>query len=121
MAQPIIWYLVLGLVAGLASGILGIGGGLIMVPALVLLFGLNQHMAQGTSLAVMIPPVGLLAAWKYYQAGNLNPGIALWIALGFVIGGYVGASLIQPVSDATMKKIFGLVMAVVSIKFIFGK
>lgn len=121
MQTQIILYVLLGLVAGLASGVFGIGGGLIMVPALVILFGMSQHLAQGTSLAVMIPPVGILAALKYYQTGNLKVGIALWIALGFVIGGYIGAGLIQPINDLTLKRVFGILMALVSIKMILAK
>lgn len=119
--NQILLYLLIGLIAGLASGVLGIGGGLIMVPALVLLLGMSQHMAQGTSLAVMIPPVGLLAAWKYYEAGNLKIAVGLWIALGFIVGAFLGASLIQPISDVILKRIFGVILALVSIKMIFLK
>lgn len=119
--SQILLYVLLGLIAGAASGIFGIGGGLIIVPALVVIFGMGQHLAQGTSLAVMIPPVGLLAAWKYYQAGNVKIGIALWIAAGFVVGALIGATLIQPVSDTLLKRLFGVLMALVSVKLILGK
>lgn len=119
--QNILLYILLGIIAGIASGLFGIGGGLIMIPALVFIFGMNQHTAQGTSLAVMIPPVGILAAYKYYQAGNLKISIAIWIALGFVVGGLIGASLIQPIQDITLKRLFGVFLAFLSIKLILGK
>lgn len=92
-----------------------------MVPALVFFCGMSQHMAQGTSLAVMIPPVGLLAVWKYYQAGNLKPIVALWIAVGFIIGALIGASFIQPIEDTHLKKIFGVFLGLVSLKLMVGK
>ena len=69
-------FLLLGLLAGVLSGLLGIGGGIFLVPALVFVFGLTQHEAQGTTLALMVPPIGLLAAWTYYKQGNVNLGIA---------------------------------------------
>lgn len=119
--SQILAYILLGLVSGIASGLFGIGGGLIMIPALVILFGFGQHMAQGISLAVMIPPVGILAAYKYYQAGHLRFDIATWIALGFVVGGLIGATLIQPVHDVTLRRLFGLVMAGLSLRLIIGK
>jgi len=119
--NQILFYILIGLFAGVASGLFGIGGGLIMVPALVLILGMNQHLAQGTSLAVMIPPVGMLAAWKYYQTGNLKLNIALWIAAGFIVGAFIGASLIQPISDTLLKRLFGVVLALASVRLILGK
>lgn len=119
--NQIFYFILLGLIAGIASGFFGIGGGLIMIPVLVLFFGMSQHMAQGTSLAVMIPPVGLLAAYKYYQTGNLKLDAAGWIALGFVIGGLLGATMVQPVPDTTLKKFFGILMAAFSLRLIFSK
>lgn len=119
--NQILILLCIGFAAGLASGVMGIGGGLIMVPALVLILGLSQHLAQGTSLAVMIPPVGLLAAWKYYQSGNLDIKMALWIAGGFILGAFWGATLIQPITDTNLRRLFGFIMAAVSLKMIWGK
>ena len=77
-------YLLTGLIAGAASGFFGIGGGIILVPIMVLIFGLTQHQAQGTTLALMIPPIGILAALKYYHAGNVNLKMAAFICLGFL-------------------------------------
>lgn len=119
--NQVIFYILLGLIAGIAGGIFGIGGGLILIPALVIIFGMSQHVAQGTSLAVMIPPVGILAALKYYQSGNIKLNIALWIAVGFVVGGFIGASLIQPVNDITLKRLFGILLALSSIRMIMGR
>ena len=84
-------YVILGLLAGILSGLIGIGGGIIIVPALVLIFGLTQQQAQGTTLAIMIPPVGLLAAWSYYTRGLVDLKIAAFIVIGFFIGGLIGA------------------------------
>lgn len=114
-------YLLLGLVAGIFSGLIGIGGGIILVPAMVLLFGLSQHTAQGTTLALMVPPIGLLAAWTYYKQGFIDLKIAGLVCLGFFVGGLVGAKFATGVSDQVLRKIFGAVLLVASLKMIFGK
>jgi uncharacterized membrane protein YfcA len=114
-------YIVLGLVAGVFGGIFGIGGGIILIPALVFFFGLSQHQAQGTTLAILIPPIGLLAALKYYYSGNVKLGMAAFICLGFFIGGYFGASLIQNLPDLLLKKLFGVFLLMVSLKMIFAR
>ena len=114
-------YIVLGLMAGIASGFLGIGGGLILVPALVYFFGLTQHQAQGTTLAIMIPPIGLLAAWKYYAEGNVKLNMATFICIGFLVGGLIGAILVHKVPASILKKIFGIFLLLISINMILGK
>jgi len=114
-------YLVLGLITGLFGGLLGIGGATVVVPALVLLFGFTQHQAQGTILAAMIPPIGLLAAWRYYHAGNVNVPAAAFIALGFFFGGYFGGMLVEHIPDLMLKKIFGIFLMIVSLRMIFLK
>lgn len=116
-----IGYIVLGLAAGAISGLLGIGGGLILIPALVYFFGLTQHQAQGTTLAMMVPPIGLLAALKYYRQGNAKLNIALFICLGFFIGAYFGAAFVEKIPELILKRIFGAVMLLVSVKMLFGK
>ena len=78
-------YLLLGLVAGILSGLIGIGGGTIIVPALIFLFGFSQHLAQGTTLALLVPPIGILAAWTYYKQGYVDLHIAALICLGFSV------------------------------------
>jgi len=114
-------YILLGLVAGIFGGMFGIGGGTILIPAMVFLFGLTQHQAQGTTLALMVPPIGLLAAWRYWQAGNVKLGMAGFICLGFFIGGLIGAQLVQNVSDPLLKKFFGVFLLFISIRMIIDK
>jgi len=114
-------YTVLGLVAGVLSGIFGIGGGTILIPALVFLFGLTQHQAQGTTLAIMVPPIGLLAALRYYYSGNVRLGVAAFVCLGFSVGALIGAHFIQNVGDLTLKRLFGVYLAIISLRMILGK
>jgi uncharacterized membrane protein YfcA len=116
-----IFYVALGLVAGVLSGIFGIGGGVILIPALVFLFGLTQHQAQGTTLAIMVPPIGLLAALRYYYSGNVKLSIAGFICAGFLVGGLLGAQLIQNVPDALLKKMFGIFLLTISVRMILTK
>jgi len=114
-------YVVLGLTAGILSGMFGVGGGTILIPALVFMFGLTQHQAQGTTLAALIPPIGLLAAWRYWQAGNIKLPIAAFICLGFFFGGYIGANWIQGVSGPVLKKMFGIFLLLIAVNMIFAK
>jgi len=113
-------YILLGLAAGTFSGFMGLGGGVLLAPALVYIFGLTQHQAQGTSLAVMIPPITLLAALKYYHSGNVRLDIAMFIAIGFIAGGVAGATMAHWIPDAMLKRIFGLILLLIGAKmFIF--
>ncbi len=116
-----ITYIILGLVAGICSGMFGIGGATVLIPALVFLFGLSQHQAQGTTLAIMIPPIGLLAAMRYYQSGNVKLDIAGFVCLGFFVGGLIGAHFVQNVPDLLLKKLFGVFLLAVSLRMIFFK
>jgi uncharacterized membrane protein YfcA len=117
----LVFYIILGTVAGVLSGMFGIGGGIILIPALVYLCGLTQHQAQGTTLAIMVPPIGLLAAMRYYYSGNVKLGMAAFICVGFFVGGLIGANLVQNVSDPLLKKLFGVFLLAVSVKMIFTK
>lgn len=117
----LIKYISLGLAAGVFSGLFGLGGGVILIPGMIYLFGLTQHQAQGTSLAIMVPPITLLAAIRYYQSGNLKLGMALFIACGFAVGGLAGAHLVQYISGDTLKKAFGCVMLLIALRMIFVK
>lgn len=114
-------YILLGLVAGVFGGMFGIGGGTILIPALVYMFGLTQHQAQGTTLAVMIPPIGLLAAMRYYYSGNVKLNMAFFICLGFLIGGLIGADIVQKFSEPLLKKMFGVYLLVIAVNMIFKK
>jgi hypothetical protein len=114
-------YILLGVVAGIFSGLIGIGGGIIIVPVLVLLFGLSQHTAQGTTLALMVPPIGLLAAWTYYKQGFVDLRIAGLVCIGFFLGGLFGAKFALGIPETILKKIFGIVLLAVSIRMIFFK
>ena len=117
----IISYLLLGLLAGIASGLIGIGGGIIIIPALIYIFGFTQHLAQGTTLALMVPPIGLLAAWTYYRQGYVDLKVAAFICLGFFIGGVGGAKLATIVSGEILRRVFGLAIFCISLHMIFSK
>ena len=114
-------FLLLGFITGIFSGLLGIGGAIIIIPCLVILFDLSQQMAQGTTLALMVPPIGLLAAWTYYKAGFVDIKIAGLICLGFFIGGLVGARYATQIPDDILRKIFGCLLLIASLKMIFLK
>ena len=119
--NEIIIFLVIGLIAGFFSGSMGVGGGIIVIPSLVFIMGFTTHQAQGTSLALMTIPVMLVATLNYYRSGNVNLKVAILMALTFVIGGYLGSKLSLNIPEKIMKKSFGILMAVVAIKMIFGK
>lgn len=114
-------YIGLGLVAGICGGMFGIGGGSILIPALVFLAGFSQHLAQGTTLAAMIPPIGLLAAIRYWQAGNVKLSVAAMLCIGFFIGGLIGANFVQNIPDVVLKKMFGVFLLLVALNMILGK
>ena len=119
--QNIILYLALGLFAGVLSGLIGIGGGIIIIPAFVLFFGMSQHLAQGTTLALMVPPIGLLAAWTYYKQGYVDMRVAALVCLGFFLGGLLGAKIAVGLSDKVLGKVFGSMLLLVSLRMIFAK
>ena len=121
MSPLLIQLLAIGLAAGVAGGMFGIGGGAIMVPAMVLLLGMDQKFATGTSVAAQILPIGILAAVVYYRNGNLNIKHALIIAIGLIIGNLFGALFAnQPyISSETMKKLYGLFLLVIGARYLF--
>jgi len=114
-------YILTGSLAGILSGLIGIGGGVIIIPILVLFFGLSQKTAQGTTLALLVPPIGLLAAWAYYKEGYVNFPVAGLICLGFVFGALLGAKLAIRVSDPVLEKIFGIALLIIALKMILSK
>ena len=122
MTTTIILILILiGIVTGIMSGMLGIGGAIIMVPGLVYILGLNQHAAQGTSLAVMLPPIGIIAAYNYYKAGQVNIKFALILAACFIIGSYFGSKFSLTLPEPVLKKMFGLLLLLVAAKMLLSK
>ncbi|HPV17248.1 MAG TPA: sulfite exporter TauE/SafE family protein [Bacteroidales bacterium] len=113
--------IIIGIITGAVAGLLGIGGAIIMVPALVFIMGLGQHQAQGTSLAVMLPPVGIIAAYNYYKAGEVNLKYALILAAAFIVGSYFGSKLALNIPQRMLQKIFALVLLLISVKMLFSK
>ena len=113
--------IVIGILAGLLSGVVGVGGGLIMIPLLIILLGLSQHEAQGTSLAVMLPPIGILAAINYHKAGFVQWEYAMIIAVTFIIGGYFGSKYAVSLRPEIVRRVFGIVMLIGALKMIFSK
>ncbi|MGC8866194.1 MAG: TSUP family transporter [Bacteroidales bacterium] len=111
----------IGLIAGIFSGIVGLGGGIIIIPALIYLVGLTQKEAQGTSLALMLPPIGLLAAINYYKAGAMNLKYAIVIAVAFLLGGYLGSRIALGLSDQTLRKIFAFALLILGMRMLIWK
>lgn len=114
-------YIVLGVIAGVASGFFGIGGGALLVPALVYIGGLTQHEAQGTTLALMLLPIGLLAVLKYYAQGNVKITIAAVLCVGFFFGGLLGAYAAHKVPAPVLKRIFGIFLLFIAVRMMMGK
>lgn len=114
-------FVLTGLVSGVLSGLFGIGGGIVIIPILVILFGMNQHLAQGTTLTLLVPPIGLLAAWTYYRAGFVDLKVAGLICIGFFVGGFLGAKVATFLSGILLRRIFGGLMLLIALKMIFGK
>ena len=115
----ILLLILIGLAAGFLSGLVGIGGGVIIVPALVLLAGFSQKLAQGTSLGILLLPVGILGVIQYYNQGYLDVKYVIIISIAFVLGSLLGSKLALSLSDEKMKKIFAIVMLVIAVKMLF--
>jgi uncharacterized protein len=113
--------IIIGLLAGMLSGLVGVGGGIIMVPLLILFLGFSQHQAQGTSLTVLVIPVTALSVFNYYKEGYINWKYALVIAIFFVIGGYFGSKFAVSIDQKTLKKIFSVVLIIVAGKMLLEK
>jgi hypothetical protein len=111
----------IGVTAGILAGMVGVGGGIVIVPALVYLFGMDQHTAQGTSLAVLLPPTGLFAFLRYYQAGHVDVKMATLIVVGLLIGGWFGGGWAQQVSGPVLRKGFAVFMVLAGVRMFFQK
>ncbi|MFB9095495.1 MULTISPECIES: sulfite exporter TauE/SafE family protein [Flavobacterium] len=119
--QTILSLVLIGILAGLLSGLVGVGGGVIMVPLLILFLGLNQHQAQGTSLAVLAVPVTLLAAYTYHKEGHLDWRYAAVIAVFFVVGGVIGSKIAISLDQKMLKKVFGVILLIIAGKMLLTK
>lgn len=117
--QLILIIILIGVIAGMLSGLVGIGGGLVIVPALVYFLGMSQHAAQGTSLALILLPVGILGVLSYYKQGNVDMKVVGLLAVGFVAGSYFGSKIALSISQETVKKFFAVLMILVAVKMIF--
>ena len=117
--QTIIILVVIGIAAGLLSGLVGIGGGLIIVPALIFFLGFSQKLAQGTSLGILLLPIGVLAVMQYYKAGYVDVKTVWLVALGFIAGGYFGSRIALSLSHESVKKIFAIVLLLIAFKMLF--
>jgi uncharacterized protein len=112
----IVGLIILGVIAGILSSLVGIGGGIVIVPVLVMAFGLSQHTAQGTTLAMLSFPVALVGALNYYKKGMVDWRIALILCVGFVVGGYFGSKFALGISEKTIKRFFACLMIIVAFK-----
>jgi len=113
--------LLVGLVVGMISGVVGIGGGVLFVPALIWLLGMNQHKAQGTSLGALLAPVGIFAFMEYYRKGNADLRVGLLLALGFLVGGYFGAVGAQHIPELWLRRIFAVTLVAVGGRMWFSR
>ena len=113
--------LLVGVIVGAISGIVGIGGGVLFIPALIWLFGMDQHKAQGTSLGALLAPVGIFAFLEYYRHGNADLRIALLLAAGFLAGGYFGAIGAQHIPELWLRRIFAIMLVVIGGRMFFSR
>lgn len=118
-ASTIIGLLIIGLVAGLMSSMVGIGGGIVIVPSLVFILAMSQKTAQGTSLAMLLPPIGIMGVVQYYKSGYVDFKVAGILCLAFLGGSYLGGLLAVKMPDVILKKVFGGFLLLVALKYIF--
>ena len=112
--------LALGLAVGAVGGVLGLGGGIMMVPGLIYIFGFSQKAAQGTTLAALVPPVGLLAAIQYYRQGFCDPWAAVWLAIGFAVGAFITAGFIEHIDAGLLSQLFGMLLLFLGVRMILS-
>ena len=117
--QTVVLIILVGLAAGLLSGLVGVGGGIIIVPALIYLLGFSQHQAMGTSLGILLLPAGFLAVWNYYKKGYIDIKVVIILFVGFVIGGYFGSKISLGLQETAIRKIFAILMVVIAFKMLF--
>ena len=117
--QTVILLVVIGIISGALSGLVGIGGGIVIVPALVFFLGYSQKLAQGTSLGILLLPVGILAVLQFYQAGYVKIPTVLLVSAGFIVGSYFGSRIALSIPQATVKKLFAVLILIVALKLLF--
>ena len=113
--------LAIGVVIGVISGLIGIGGGAFLIPALIYFYGMSQIMAQGTSVATLLLPIGIFAFWTYYKAGHVDFKLAMMIAVGFAAGGWFGGLWAQHLSDNVLRKGFAGLLVILAAKMFFSR
>ena len=114
-------FVAIGVIVGVLAGLVGLGGGFVVVPMLRYMFGFSQPTAQGTSIGMLLPPIGILAAYQYWKAGNINIPVALLLALGFIVGGYFGGGLANKLPALTLQRVFGGFFLLVALRMLVGK
>jgi uncharacterized membrane protein YfcA len=117
--QTLLIIILVGLAAGMLSGLVGVGGGIIIVPALVFFLGFSQHQAQGTSLGILLLPAGIFAVMNYYKQGFIDVKVVALLFIGFVIGGFLGSKISLTLSEAAVKKIFAVMLVIIAGKMLF--
>lgn len=117
--QTILILIVIGILSGMLGGLVGVGGGIIIVPALVFFLGFSQKMAQGTSLGILLLPIGVLGVLQYYREGYVDINVVLLISIGFFLGSFFGSKLALSISQETAKKVFAIIMLLVGLKMLF--
>ncbi len=117
--QTILILMLVGIAAGMLSGLVGVGGGIVIVPALVLILGFSQKMAMGTSLGILLLPVGILGVFQYYKQGYVDVRVVLIISFAFLFGSYFGSKIALSLPQETIKKIFAVFMIIIAIKLLF--
>ena len=118
---PTIGALILGAIIGVISGLIGIGGGAFLIPALVYFYGMSQLTAQGTSLATLLLPIGIFAVWTYYKAGHVDIRIATLVAIGFAVGGWFGGRYAQHIPDIILRRSFAALLVLIAAKLVFSR
>ncbi len=119
--EIVIIILIIGVFAGVFSGFIGIGGGLVVVPCLVYFLGMSQHTAQGTSLAMMLPPIGVMAVYNYYKSGQVDFKVAAILCISFVAGSFFGSKIAISLSPDQLKKAFGVIIILLGLKMVIWK
>lgn len=117
--HTILLLLLVGLISGALSGLIGVGGGIIIVPALIFILGYTQQQAQGASLGLLLLPVGILAVMNYYKKGQVDIRVVLIMATTFIIGGFLGSKLALSIPQAALKKVFAVILIGVAAKMLF--